>query len=97
MFIWVSTRLVGTLRTALREIFDFSHGRGIVKGKLFDALMVVVGGVLFIVNLGITVCGGGGGRIGVNLIGLEGPGLSTFRQISAQAPGLRVHLGRCFS
>jgi membrane protein len=84
IFIWVATRLVGTLRTALREIFDFSHGRGIVKGKLFDAFMVVVGGVLFIVNLGITVLVEAVEGFGVNLIGLEGTGLSTFRQVTAQ-------------
>jgi len=85
VFIWVSTRLVGTLRTALREIFDFSHGRGIVRGKLFDAMMVVVGGILFIVNLGTTVLVEAVEGYGVNLIGLEGSGLSAFRQFSAQA------------
>jgi membrane protein len=84
VFVWVSTRLVGTLRTALREIFDFSHGRGIVRGKLFDAYMVVVGGFFFIVNLGITVAMEAVEEYGVSLIGLEGPGLSTFRQVSAQ-------------
>jgi membrane protein len=85
IFIWVATRLVGTLRTALREVFDFSHGRGIVRGKLFDAFMVVVGGVLFTVNVGITVLVEAVESYGVNLIGLEGTGLSTFRQVSAQA------------
>jgi membrane protein len=84
IFIWVATRLVGTLRTALREVFDFSHGRGIVRGKLFDAFMVVVGGVLFIVNVGITVLVEAVESYGVNLIGLEGTGLSTIRQVSAQ-------------
>jgi membrane protein len=84
IFIWVATRLVGTLRTALREVFDFSHGRGIVKGKLFDAFMVVVGGILFTVNVGITVLVEAVESYGVNLIGLEGAGLSTIRQVSAQ-------------
>jgi len=88
VFIWVSTRLVGTLRTALREIFDFSHGRGIVKGKLFDAMMVVVGGALFIVNLGITVLVEAVERYGVSLIGLEGSGWSAFRQFFAHTLAL---------
>jgi len=44
VFIWISTRLVGTLRTVLREIFDFPHGRGIVRGKIFDSFMVLSGG-----------------------------------------------------
>ena len=84
IFVWISTRLVGTLRTALREIFDFSHGRGIVKGKLFDALMVVVGGLLFVVNIGITVGLETAEEYGRNLTGLEGPGLTLFRQTTAQ-------------
>jgi len=84
VFIWISTRLVGTLRTALREIFDFSHGRGIVGGKLFDALMVVVGGLLFIVNMGITVGLEAVEEYGIDFLGLEGPGLTAFRQVVAQ-------------
>ena len=84
VFVWISTRLVGTLRTALREIFDFSHGRGIVRGKLFDAFMVVVGGLLFVVNIGITVGLKAVEDYGINLAGLEGPGLTLFRQVTAQ-------------
>ena len=84
VFVWISTRLVGTLRTALREIFDFSHGRGIVRGKLFDALMVVVGGLLFVVNLGITVGMKAAGEYGRTLTGLDGPGLTLFRQTAGQ-------------
>jgi membrane protein len=84
VFVWVSTRLVGTLRTALREIFDFSHGRGIIRGKLFDAFMVVVGGALFTVNVGITVAVEALEAYGVSLMELQGQGLSTFRQVSAQ-------------
>jgi membrane protein len=84
VFVWISTRLVGTLRTVLQEIFDFSHGRGIVGGKLFDALMVVVGGLLFVVNIGITVAITTVQEFGVSLTGLEGQGLTLLRQTSAQ-------------
>ena len=84
VFVWVSTRLVGTLRTALREIFDFSHGRGIIRGKLFDALMVVVGGLLFVVNIGITVGLNWAEELGISLTGLQGPGLMFLRQTTAQ-------------
>ena len=84
IFVWISTRLVGTLRTALREIFDFSHGRGIIHGKLFDALMVVVGGLLFVFNIGITVGLEAAEEYGISLTGLEGPGLTLFRQATAQ-------------
>jgi membrane protein len=84
VFLWISTRLVGTLRTVLQEIFDFTHGRGVVKGKLFDALMVVVGGLLFVLNIGITVALLAVQELGVSLTGLQGQGLTLLRQASAQ-------------
>jgi membrane protein len=84
VFIWIATRLVGTLRTALREIFDFPHGRGIIHGKLFDILMVVVGGLLFVVNIGITVAMEAVEEFGISLIGLQGSEVSLIRLITAQ-------------
>ena len=54
VFIWVATRLIGTLRTVLREIFDIQQDRGIVAGKIFDLKMVVAATILFTINLGIT-------------------------------------------
>ncbi|MEN8374603.1 MAG: YihY/virulence factor BrkB family protein [Gemmatimonadota bacterium] len=48
---WVATRLVGTLRTVLREIFDIHYDRGIVRGKLFDLKMVLTAGTLFTVSV----------------------------------------------
>jgi membrane protein len=84
VFVWISTRLVGTLRTALREIFDIPYGRGIVRGKLFDAMMVVVGGFLFVLNLGITVLLEAVEETGLSAAGLEGPGIDLVRQGIAQ-------------
>lgn len=55
LFLWISTRLVGTLRIALKEIFDMTKGRGIVAGKLFDIKMVLMAGTLFVVNVVLTV------------------------------------------
>jgi membrane protein len=55
LFVWTSTRLFGTLRSVLKEIFDLQEDRGIVQGKLFDMAMVVVAGSLFLANTGITV------------------------------------------
>jgi membrane protein len=82
--LWISTRLVGTLRTVLREIFDFPHGRGLVEGKVFDGIMVVVGGLLFVVNVGITVVMQGAEEHGLSLLGLQGEGFTLIRQASAQ-------------
>jgi membrane protein len=54
-FLWVATRLVGTLRTVLREIFDISEGRSMVAGKIFDIKMVVAAGTLFALNVTLTL------------------------------------------
>jgi membrane protein len=54
-FLWVATRLVGTLRTVLREIFDISEGRSIVAGKIFDIKMVLAAGTLFALNVTLTL------------------------------------------
>lgn len=70
LFIWLATRLVSTLRSALREVFDIATDRGILRGKLFDAQVVVIGGILLLLNVVITVVlqslgGWGAGLIGV--------------------------------
>lgn len=51
ILIWVSTRLVGTLRYALREIYDVGEDRNIIRGKWFDIQMVIAASLLFSVNV----------------------------------------------
>jgi membrane protein len=48
-FIWFSTRLFGTLRTVLGEVFDIEQGRSIVGGKMFDIQITVLSTILFVV------------------------------------------------
>jgi membrane protein len=55
LMIWVSTRMIGSLRSALRAVFDIQEDRGIIGGKIFDAKMVLVAGTLFAANAAITV------------------------------------------
>lgn len=55
LFVWLATRLVGTLRTALREVFDIHQDRSIIAGKLFDIQMVIVAGTLLALNVAFTV------------------------------------------
>ena len=52
-FIWFSTRLFGSLRSVLGEVFDIERGRGIVAGKLFDAQVTVVATIL--VSIYVTI------------------------------------------
>lgn len=70
LFIWLSTRLISTLRTALREVFDIAQDRGILMGKLFDVQMVVVGGLLLLLNVLITLVLQSVGGWGAGLIGI---------------------------
>ncbi|MGH7664638.1 MAG: YihY/virulence factor BrkB family protein [Gemmatimonadaceae bacterium] len=46
-FIWFSTRLFGSLRSVLCEVFDIEQDRGIVAGKVFDAKITVIATGLF--------------------------------------------------
>lgn len=77
VFIWLAARLVSTLRTVLREIFDIGQSRGLVRGKVFDIQVVVIGIFLVTVNLGVTVGFESMMRLGVHAIGLQvfAPGL----------------------
>jgi membrane protein len=65
--LWVATRLAGSLRVGLREIFDIGAKRNPVHAKLFDVAAVIVGFVLLTVNvvatLAITSTVGYGGSV----------------------------------
>jgi membrane protein len=84
LLVWFSTRLVGTLRTALREIFDMPMGRSLWRGKLFDIQVVLVGGVLLLVNVGVTAALQAAEAYGVDLLGIEGAALGTIESLTAQ-------------
>lgn len=47
-FVWFSTRLFGSLRSVLAEVFDIEHDRGIVEGKLFDAKITIFSTLLVV-------------------------------------------------
>ena len=49
-FIWFSTRLFGSLRTVLANVFDIQHERSIVVGKIFDVKITIVSTVLITAN-----------------------------------------------
>jgi len=83
LFIWFSTRLIGSLRAALQDVFDLPEGRGIIAGKIFDAQMVIVAGTLFLANTGITVAIEAIHTYGVELLGYEAQ-FSAFRAFYAQ-------------
>lgn len=85
LLVWVSTRVIGSLRSALRAVFDVQENRGIVAGKIFDAKMVVIAGTLFLANTAITIALEAVQNYGVELLGLSSRGeVQVFRQFIAQ-------------
>ena len=71
VLVWVSTRLVGTLRFVLREVFDVGEDRNIIRGKWFDVQMVVVAGILFAINVAATIIINIITRTGTELLGVQ--------------------------
>lgn len=47
-FVWFSTRLFGSLRNVIANVFDIESDRGIVEGKIFDVKVTVVSTILII-------------------------------------------------
>ncbi len=80
-FVLLATRLAGTVRTALREIFDVGRRRGIVAAKLFDVVVVLVGVVLLTLNLGVTVALSAAMAFVVDLLALQGWSLTVAQRV----------------
>lgn len=72
VFIWLATRLSGSLRSALFRVFEVGVRRGIVHGKLFDVLAVVTGVLLVTLNLGVTIVITAAMAFGVEIVGWGG-------------------------
>ncbi len=53
-FVWFSTRLFGSLRSVLADVFDIESERGIIAGKLFDIKITVVGTLLFVASTALS-------------------------------------------
>lgn len=53
-FIWFSTRLFGSLRSVLAEVFDIETPRGIIAGKWFDVRMTVFSTTLLVAYAGLS-------------------------------------------
>ena len=53
-FVWLSTRLFGSLRSALASVFDVREQQSLIRGKLYDIVLTVIATVLFIAYTGIV-------------------------------------------
>jgi membrane protein len=50
IFVWLSTRLFGSLRAALADVFDIEHERSIIRGKIFDLQITIISTILFAIS-----------------------------------------------
>jgi membrane protein len=53
-FVWFSTRLFGSLRTVLADVFDIESERGIIAGKIFDIQITLIATLLFVAHTLVT-------------------------------------------
>jgi len=53
-FIWFSTRLFGSLRSVLAEVFDIENERGIIAGKIFDIQITVIASLLIVLYAALS-------------------------------------------
>ena len=83
LFIWLATRLVSTLRVVLHEVFDIAGSRGMLRGKIFDLQVVVLGGVLLLLNIVITVVLRSLGGLGTELLGIPADLLGSTERVMA--------------
>ena len=58
LFAWFSTQFFGALGASLGSVFAVERGRGIIRGKLFDFVSVVVGTLLVTLYIGLDVAFG---------------------------------------
>lgn len=71
LFAWFSTRLLGSLRTVLSEIFDLRDRRGIVEGKLMDFGLVLVSTALLLANVALSTAFTDLGVRSLDLLGIR--------------------------
>ncbi|MDQ6886024.1 MAG: YihY/virulence factor BrkB family protein [Gemmatimonadota bacterium] len=71
-FVWFTTRLFGSLRTVLAEVFDIEQERSIIAGKIFDIELSVVSTLLFIAYTTLSAYLGVATTAGVRVLGEYG-------------------------
>jgi len=83
--VWFATRLIGTLRSALKSVFDLAADRGIIAGKIFDIEMVFATGALFTLNVGLTIALEVIASLGMDVLGLQLANAGTFQRLYVEA------------
>lgn len=55
VLLWTASRMMASMRTALRLVWEAPAGRPYVRGKLLDAALVILTGALVVVAFGVSV------------------------------------------
>lgn len=71
-FVWFSTRLFGSLRTVLANVFDIDNERGIIAGKIFDVKITIVSTLLFVASVTVSTYIGLATKRGTSLLATLG-------------------------
>jgi membrane protein len=79
LFVWFATRLFGSLRAALCEVFDTEETRSWVRGKLQDVGLVIVTGLLFAASAALSE--------GVTVLARRNPAVGFVEFFAAQVLG----------
>jgi membrane protein len=53
--LWAASGMMAAIRAALTNIWDVEQPRSIVRGKLFDFLLVFAAGLLLVASFGVTI------------------------------------------
>ena len=83
VFVWLATRLSGSVRSALFRVFEVGVRRGIVHGKLFDVVAVVTGVLLVTLNLGVTIAVTAAMAFGVEILAWGGETVTIAQRLIA--------------
>ena len=85
LLLWLSSRLISTIRMVMLRVFEIEKGKGIVHGTLYDLQVIVIGGALLLANLGITAVALAVRDAGIGAVGLEGDAVLWVQTGVAQA------------
>ena len=69
--LWTLTRVFGSIRTVLDEIFQVKEGRGILGGKIFDLKMMFLSTLFFLATVLVTSIFSLLRKAGVNVLGMK--------------------------
>jgi membrane protein len=69
--LWTLSRVFGSIRTVLDQVFQVKAGRGILRGKLFDLKMMFLSSLFFLATVLVTSLFSLLRRVGANILEMK--------------------------